>query len=230
MGPLMNDETLELQSLWTGWLWALGVGACAWPLTHPIHEEAAGALTRRDRELRRVARILTHVCAHGPACETALIQQMHDLCELGPWGDDDAEVHTLAEAAAHDDQGPNTEDQDVLHRAQLASLERLLEEAFRLRTLAWDRWPVRVERTPVSRLAVIGAVGGWILSPRWRGAAGPEAVRRAMRRIVEGRTVLDQLDGGPAGGLERCVVEVHYWLRTGELGQQWMPQWQAPTS
>ena len=223
----MNDEILELTSLWTGWLWTLGVAACGWPLTHPIADEAAGALRAKERELRRTARLITHVAALGLDCQLALVQGLNDLIEMGPWGDDDAEVHALAEAAAHDEHAQTAEDQDVLHRAQLVSLERLLAEIFRLRTKAWELTPARVERTPVSRLAVAGAVAGWIVGPRWRGTYGPEGIRRAMRRIVDGRMVLDKLDSGPPEGLERCVVEVHYWLRTGELGQPWMSQWQA---
>lgn len=224
----MNDEILELYSLWTGWLWTLGVAACSWPLQHPIAGEAAEALRRKERELRRTGRLLTHVAGRGPDCELALSQGLQDLMESGPWGDDDGEVHTLAEAAAHDEHSQLAEDQDVLHRAQLVSLERLLAEVFRLRTQAWERTPARVERTPVSRLAVAGAVAGWIVGPRWRGSYGPEAVRRAMKRIVEGPLVLEMLDADPAAGLERCVVEVHHWLRTGELGQPWMSQWTAP--
>lgn len=223
----MNDDTLELTSLWTGWLWTLGVAACAWPLEHPIAEEAAGALRKHARGLRRTARLIAHVAGQGLECQEALVQGFNDLLEHGPWGDDEAEVHTLAEAAAHDLDGKLAEDQDVLHRAQLVSLEGLLMEVFRLRTIAWERDPARVERTPVSRLAVAGAVAGWIMGPRWRGTAGPDVVRRAMRRIVDGRTTLDQLDAGSPAGLERCVVEVHYWLRTGELGQPWMQQWVA---
>jgi len=223
----MDVDTLDLESLWTGWLWTLGVAACRWPLTHPIAGEAAHALQRHDRDVRRTARLVSHVAGLGPDCQALLSRGFHDLLENGPWGDDEAEVLTLAEAAASHTE-PEAEPLDVLHRAQVASMERLLAEVFRLRALVWERFPARVERTPVNRLATVGAVAGWIVGPRWRAAAGPEAVRRAMKRVVDGRTVLDQLDGSPAAGLERCVVEVHYWLRTGELGQPWMPAWFAP--
>jgi hypothetical protein len=223
----MHDETLELQSLWTGWLWSLGVAGCRWPLAHPIAAEAASARARRDRELRRAARLLTHVAGHGACCERAMLQALRDLVEIGPWGDSAADVRSIAGAAVRAG-SPPADDSDLMHRAMVGSLERFLEEAFRLRTLAWEHHPARVERTAVSRLAVVGAVAAWIVQPRWRGVAGAETVRRAMKRIVDGRHVLDLLEGGAPPGLERCVVEVHYWLRTGELGQQWMPQWQAP--
>lgn len=221
----MNDDTLELTSLWTGWLWTLGVAACAWPLQHPIADEAAGALRKHARGVRRVARIICHVAGQGLECHEALVQGFNDLLDVGPWGDDEDEIHTLAEAAAQDKDGKLAEDQDVLHRAQLVSLEQLLAEVFRLRTVTWEQDPARVERTSVSKLTVAGAVAGWIMGPRWRGTAGPDVVRRVMKRIVDASTTLDRLEAGPPAGLERCVVEVHYWLRTGELGQPWMHQW-----
>lgn len=222
----MHDETLELTSHWTGLLWACALASCRWPLRHPVAAEAGAALERHAALIARAGRVLVHAAGHGACCEEAVRSCVADLSEHGPWGDDEDEVRSLMEAAAMDPHGHFGDDRDRMHRALVGSLERLCTEVFKLRTHAWEKLPGRVERTPIGRMTHVGVIAGWIAGPSWRWATGPDAVRRALHRIVDGPPVMQRLDGNaPPAGLERCVVEVHYWLRTGELGQPWMSDW-----
>lgn len=221
------DETLQLTSCWTGWLWACGIAACRRPFKHPVGTQAAAALRARRSHFTRAARLLAGATGHI-ACAARLDRAAADLIESGPWGDDEDEVRSLAEATAHRPGAPFCDDRDRVYRALVGALEQLCAEVFRLRTLSWTADGARVGRTPIGRLQLVGVLGGWIARPEWRRATGPDAVRRALKRVVDEPTVLEHLDeGGAAAGLERCVVEVHNWLRTGELGQPWMSDWTA---
>jgi hypothetical protein len=224
----MNDASVDLASSWTGWLWACGLASCAWPLKHPAGKKAGAALAARRLHLSRAARAVAGAAGQGIATAVELNRAAADLIESGPWGDDDEQFRTLSETSALRPGDPFADDTDRLHRALLGTLEHLCAEVFRQRALSFQDHPERAARTPIGRLQIVGVVGGWIARPTWRSATGADAVRRALKRVVDDPTMLAHLDeGGAAAGLERCVVEVHNWLQTGELGQPWMSDWTA---
>jgi hypothetical protein len=223
----MHDEIQELEAAWSGLLWATGLAACRWPLAHPVGEEAGRALERAAAPLARVGRVLGQVAGHGTCCSGRFDRIAKDAAGHLEWGAGWRDVAAIAGAScvppAHG--WPEARASALVHATLLGSLKRLCVEVVRVRARSWELRVRDVERVPIGRLLAIGMALSRIVRPPMRSATGGDPVRRALRLAVDAPSVLARLERDTPSGLEKCVVEAHYWLGTGELGQPWMTEW-----
>ncbi|MBI4860102.1 MAG: hypothetical protein HY815_07535 [Candidatus Riflebacteria bacterium] len=224
----MHEELWELEDRWSDLVWISGLALCPWPLGHPVTPVAVRLLEARRRDLARVARVMARLIGHGTCCESRFTQVVDAAVAGGRWGDSWEETGAMTANLCLPRRAtwPEHADPELVFLALRGALRRLLEEVLWARARTWERAPQRVERTSIQRILGVGMVLSWVVQPRWRPALGADSVRSSMKSVVDGQALLDRLATGATPGLERCVVEIHQWLRTGELGQPWPESWQ----